>query len=306
MNSYVYYDENTGAIKVIAPVPLVEYEQWAVTKLDMMSACKFLSGEWDTNQWFVSSASTAEHCILSQNQFDFVLQDDAPMVEIQQTHNSHLIMSAINVTIYTKLRLLELTVSSEAAKVNLDRLEDDSMQFFVTKRNDPSHVYAIITCQARELLSTGKLSFDLPIEAADFSVMTKKIFRYYTLQIKRNKIARREHGWQRFNDLVAYRQVDNVEQARDGILVTHNLTQKRLEISLDGDVHDLAHILGSYSAMMFLTKKKDPTILIDIIKFDLRDIDLNQQVTVKLPEHVGLEFGVSGFPYADKLSFLRK
>ncbi len=272
-----------------------------------MSANKFLSGEWDTNQWFVSSSSTDDNCIISMNQFDYVVDSQDTIEELPRSENTQHIKSAIRVAIYTKLKRFELSVAPEATSLNLKGLEDDTMEFFITKRNDPSHVLTIITTTAKELFEQGTLIFDFPVDGNDFSVLTKKLFRFYQLTVKRNKMTNRsQHAHHRVNTLVSYKQIKTLAEGRDGIIVIHNVNTGLLEISLDGEVHDITTEMNSTGVTIFLTHPRDPTILIDTVKFDLRDIDFNKTLTLPVAREAGLQFGIAGFPYVDKLSFLRK
>lgn len=307
MKTFLYYDQTTGVIKAISPIQSSEFDRWSLTRIDIPTANKFLMGEWDTNQWFVSSATTEENCILSTNQFDYLPKTSNTIEVLPRSEHTQHIKTAIGVTIYTKLKKFELTVDTEIAKIDFSKIEDDTMEFFITKRNDPSHILGMITTSATELFEKGTLIFDFPIEGNDFSVSTKRLFRFYQLTVRQNKLSKRvKYAHQRYNTLVPYTRILMPQDGNDGIMVVHYVNKNQLEISMAGDGCDLSYSHDSDAAMIFLTKPHDPTILIHVINFNLRDIDHNKRVTVHLPEHVGNEFGVAGFPYADKLSFLRK
>jgi hypothetical protein len=307
LKTFLYYDQSTGVIKAISPVQSSEFDKWALTKLDIPTANKFLMGEWDTNHWFVSSNTTEDKCVLSMNQFDYLPQTSTTIEVLPRSEHSQHIKTAIGVTIYTKLQKFELSVAPEAAKLDLSKIEDDTMEFFITKRNDPSHILGMITTNAKELFEKGTLIFDFPVEGNDFSVSTKRLFRFYQLTVRRNKVSNRvKHSHHRYNTLVPYTRIKTMQDGKDGIIVVHNVNKDQLEISLDGEVYDITTDASSEIATLFLTRERDPTILIDIVKLDLRDIDYNKTVVIPVPHDAGVDFGISGFPYVDKLSFLRK
>lgn len=307
MNSYLYYDPTTGAIKAISPVMSNEFANWTMTKIDIPTASKFLSGIWDTHQWYVSNSSTVDNCVLSLSQFDYVATDTDTIEVLPRSEHLHQIKSAIGVVIYTKLKLFEISVAPEASVVNLTKVSNATMNFIIAKRKDPTHILAVITTTAKQLFEQGTLTFDCPIEGDDFVVSTNKLFRFYQLSVRRNKMSRKvKHAHHRFNTLVTYTDIQDVSEAREGILVVHDVKNNELLISLDGEVHDIITSIGTENATLFLTRPRDPTILIDSVKFDLRAIDSNKVFKVAVPSNVGEHFGISGFPYVDKLSFMRK
>ena len=307
MNSFLYYDATTGSIKAISPVQSEEFAKWSMSKIDIPTATKFMTGVWDTHQWYVSNASTVDKCVLSLSQFDYVVNDTDTIEVLPRSESLHNIKSAIGITIYTKLKLFEISVAPEASTAVLNNSKNATMNFIIAKRNDPTHIIGIITTTAKELFDKGTLTFDCPIEGDDFVVSTNKLFRFYQLSVRRNKMARKvKHAHHRCNTLVTYTEIHDVEDSKEGILVVHDVKNGTLLISLDGEVHDIIATTGSESATLFLTRPRDPTILIDSVKFDLRDIDSNKIFKVDIPPNAGEHFGIAGFPYVDKLSFMRK
>ena len=306
ITSFLYYDARTGEIKAISPIASDDFKQWACTKIPLPTATKFLSGEWDTTRWYVASESTEEHGIVRDTQFDYlpVVSDD--LVSIPRAEASQHSSSAITLTVYTSIKTLDVSIAKIDTEINLDKLPEQEMVFYMTKRNDPTVVYGEFTVSVAELFEKGSLSFTYDFEATDVSLYTKQLFRFYQLNVKRNKMTKRKaHSYLRVNTLVPYTQITKRKEAASGILVVHNVNKNTLEISIDGDVADITADLNNEIAPLFLTRHRDPTVLVDNLAFNLKELNEGNVITIALPEGVGSEFGVSGYPYIDNLFFMR-
>ena len=308
IKSYLYYDANTGEIKAISPIPSEDFAQWACTKIPLPTATKFISGEWDTTRWFVASESTEEDGIVRDTQFDYVPVVTEELVAIPRAEVSQHISSAVTINVYTSIKTIEVTVAKIDVKLDLKNLPEAEMLFYVTKRNDPSVVYGEFTVPVEELFETGAITIPYEFDATDVSVYTRKLFRFYQLNVKRNKLSKRKlHTHLRVNTLVPYKEIKkrSEAEAESGIIVVHNVNKGTLEISMEGDVDDITSDLNNDTVPLFLTRPLDPTILIDNLYFNLSELVDGNVVVLPVPENAGDEFGVSGYPYIDNLFFMR-
>lgn len=307
ITSLVYYDQLTGAIKAITHNPIMEFSEYAVTRLPHYTAYKFMSGEWDTSTWFVTSDSTPDQGSVRQNQFDYMAVISNELTEVPRYDASQHIGSAITVSVYTALKTVEISVAKIKVEFDLAKVIDLNMVFYLTKRNDPSVVYGEFTVSIKELFESGAMTFTYKAEVRDVSLYTKKIFRFYQLHVKRNKLTRRNTSHLRENRLVTYKLIDKIDKLATGILVIHNTKNNTLNISINGDTNDVTDLLDELSienVPLFLTHPRDPMVLVDNLSFQLGDI--TKSITIQIPDHAGNTFGISGYPYMDNLFFMRK
>jgi hypothetical protein len=302
MKFYLYYNDGTGEIKAISPIQSNEFKDYALTRIEPKVAHKFMTGELDPIHWFVGSDTTEDNCVLTNTQFDISSKPSDVIEEIQLAVSGLQNPSAINVTVYTKSKQVKISVPATAAKMDMKRLREDTMSFYISKRNDPSHVYAIITCKIDELFEKGSMTFDVKTLVGDFQVYTRKIFRSYELTIRRSS-SMQDIGNRRSNKLRNYQRYQQINE--DYLLATHQPSDNTLTISLMGDKQDL-NTSGTDSAILFLTKPNDPTVLESTVRFNWTQIDSNRPVVIKLPDTVGTSFGICSFPYTDNLLFIRK
>lgn len=300
---HVFYDEQSGEIKAISPNMETDFPNFSVTKIPFDTAFKFLSGEYSTNGWFVSSTSTPENGILTQDQFDFQPQVDDELTMVPRKDYMVNMASAIDVTLIPIDSRIEIAVPE--VKVNLNLKGKPDMIFYVTKRNDPSEVFATFTVNVEELFEKKKLSFPFEAKIKDCSVYTKKLFRFYQMSIQHTRKKMTQQGsHMRHNTLVEYRYTKKVVKADNGINVVHNINNRTLDLYITGDTSHIPHYQNS--VMLMLTKPRDPTVLIETITYDIQQLIDLQKITITLPDNVGTDFGISGYPYMEQLTFTRK
>lgn len=298
---HVYYNAVTGIIRSISPVITDEHPDCAVTQIDYTTALNFLTGVWDSTSWFVNSNSSETNGVLTQSQFDLLPAGSGGLESIPRENSLYTINSAIVVTVYTKSNTFEVTIPTIRPVLDFANIPSENMVFILTKRNDPSYVIAEITVPIKELFDTGVFRYQFKSTLLDFSVYTEKVFRFYQLKIKKNATTRSTNNG-RINKLVEFRKIKKIKDASSGIIVVHNINKHVLEISLvDIEYEPDAYTTGQ----LYLTKKNDPTILIDIITFAWADLYSNKSIVVPILPIIGKSFGIASFPYTDELSFMR-
>lgn len=301
---YVYYEEESGHIQLLSPVKNDAYPACSVTTIDYDLASKFILGEWNMSEWHIASESTYDHGILIENNRDLRLFSGDKIESIQRETVSSKATCAIFVTVYTKSNIFEVSIPPNLIGVKLPKLEKDDMTFFLTKRNDPTQVISEFTVEIAELFTHGWVQLPFKSTLDDFSVFTKKQFRNYQLKMKKRVAIATPHNG-RINTLVPFTKIKNQELVEGSINVVHNINTNTLTISLvDLDFTELSQVVQT-TGSLFLTKENDPTILIDIVKFNWGDFTASSSINIKLNKKVGI-FGIASYPYADHLTFMRK
>lgn len=299
----VYYNAETGEIKAITPAKEELFSDFACTQIPFETAFKFLNGEYTTQSWYVASCSTEQDGVLTQDQFDFQLQVDDKLTMIPRKDYMLNVTSAIEVTLIPIDSRVEISVPDVKFPMNLKDRED--MIFYVTKRNDPSEVYATFSVNPEELFEKKKISFPFDAKVRDCSVYTKKMFRFYQMSIQHTRKKMNQIGSSvRQNTLVNYRYTKKAITADNGINVIHKINNGTLELYITGDTSHIPHYINS--AMILLTKPRDPTVLIKAITFNIQELIDNGRLTINLPDDIGENFGIAGYPYMEQLTFTRK
>jgi hypothetical protein len=198
---------------------------------------------------------------------------------------------------------IEIAIPEIKGKLNTRNRED--MIFYVTKRNDPSEVYSSFKVNVDELFQKGMVRIPFEMKAKDFSVYTRKMFRFYQFSVQNTlKKISQFGGNMRHNRLVAFQYTNKVVKADNGINVIHNINNSTLELTITGDTSHIPHYINS--VMLMLTKHRDPTVLIDTVKYDIQHLINYGKFVIPLPENVGIDFGISSYPYMEQLTFTRK
>jgi hypothetical protein len=299
----VYYDEATGEIRALSPNVEPDFAHLGGTKISFEVAFKFLNGEYNTTGWFVASCSTPEDGVLTQDQFDFTPQVDEHLSMVPRKDYMFNMVSAIDIAFIPIEERIEVTVPELKIKLKTKGRED--MVFYVTKRNDPSEVYSTFTVNVDELFKEGKVSIPFTTNVKDFSVYTKKMFRFYQFSVQHTlrKMAQ-FGGTMRHNKLVDFRYTKKAKKADNGINVIHNINNRTLELHITGDTSHIPHYIND--VMLMLTKHRDPTVLIDTITYDIHKLINDQTIVLPLPDNVGDDFGLASYPYMEQLTFTRK
>lgn len=304
---YVYYEERTGKIKVLSPVESDDQPQCAVTRIPSETAIRFITGEDNVDKWFITANSTPEQGYLTQNEFDLKPLDTGKVISIQRASPTQAFSSAIFVRVFTTRKKFEVAIPEQFINYEMKYDLPDNLEFHLTRRNDPTVVYEDFVVSVKELFEKGKVECDMTVEAKDFSVFTKQYFMHYQLEVKRSFGGGKSKrvGNTRFNKLVCFDLVKKEKDANNGIIVIHNINNSTLEIRVLGHESEL-QFDGMTQGILFLTKHRDPTVLVDMIKFDIAELMDRGKIVIKLSNTTGTDFGVSSYPYADALSLLRK
>jgi hypothetical protein len=251
----------------------------------------------------VSSSSTEEEGILTQDQFDFQTHIDEELTMVPRKDYMVNMSSAIEITLIPIDSRVEVSVPDIKVKLNLKGKPD--MVFYVTKRNDPTEVYTSFTVNVEELFEKKTLSFPFDVKVKDCSVYTKKMFRFYQMTIQHTRKKMTQQGSNmRHNTLVTYRYTKKPVKAENGINVVHNINNRTLDLYITGDTSHIPHYVNS--VLLMLTKPRDPTVLIDTLKYDIQKLIDDQKITLTLPDNIGNDFGISSYPYMEQLTFTRK
>lgn len=300
---YVFYDEASGVIKAISPNYETDFLNFGVTQIPFETAFKFLSGEYSTNGWYVASSSTLENGVLTQDQFDFTPQVDTELTMVPRKNYMLHVKSAIDIAFIPLEERIEVTVPEMDFKINTKGKED--MIFYITKRNDPSEVFATFKVNVEELFTEGKVSIPFTTKVKDFSVYTKRMFRFYQFSVQHTLKKMVQFGDNmRHNKLVNFRYTKKPFTADNGINVIHNINTGTLELYITGDTSHIPHFVNN--TLLMLTKHRDPTVLIDTITFDIQQLIDQEKITLTLPDNVGTEFGLASYPYMEQLTFTRQ
>lgn len=299
----VYYEENTGTIRSISPVLTSEHSDCSVSTIDYDTALLFLTGVYDPSSWFVNPHSNENQCSLTQNQFDLLPMGNNNIESIPRENISHKVTSAIFITVFTKSKIIQVSIPANKNSVLLDRYTNTDMVLYLTKRNDPSYVVAEFTIPVNQLFSTGNIQLSFKSDLNDYSVYTKKLFRFYQLKVTKSLFGKVINNG-RINKLVMYTTVKSNHDVIYGILVNHNINTNELSIQLIDSETDIHNEYNISSIILYLTKDRDPTILIHTINIDFMTLISGECITVPLPL-IGDTFGISSYPYTDSLNFMR-
>ena len=172
------------------------------------------------------------------------------------------------------------------------------MVFYITKKNDPTYLLSEIKVPIRPLLITGKFTAPLEI-SSEFSIYTKKIFRFYQYNIKTNNNKRNTIG--RVNNLVAYETSTNLAEVYDGLLAIYNVATQHIEVKLMEKSYDLN--TNKDVITLYITNEYDPNILITSVTIDKSILLEGNTAYYNIGELTN--FSIVSYPYTDNLTFYK-
>jgi hypothetical protein len=295
---FVYFDPETTEIKAVSPVELPEeYPGYELAQINYDLGLKFITGEENIHMWYLGLKDGKAK--MSRNCFDIpALRRDSyyPIPRIEQTGRR----TAIHAAVYLSSNVIEFSIPPQFVGMELENIEEKEMTFFLTKRNDPSHLIAEFKVDIAELFKSGSISCDFDSTYKDFSLFTARVFNHYTFDVKKSRLYRATNGnGVRMNKLVGYKLVDKIPEDFCGLIAIYNADKYKLELRV---WNDCAISAPSSQSVLLITRKHDPTVLVDAVNFDLTRLLADHAVKIHLPYDVHqFDFGLAGYPLADEM-----
>lgn len=302
MNSfYIYYDAQ-GAIKAVAPAPQEEFGEYDFHVVDEATAVKFITAEYHIDEWFVVETRAGEFN-LQQNVLDSRPSDAGSIIQVTAGEQSASAPS-IQVTVYLKSNTFEVSIPQKFVGVPLVNVSEKEMKFILHKPKDPSMVLGEVKVNIQQLVERGSVRYQLKGQLTDFSVTTVKVFRNYHLEVKNADWMSSKVRTGYMNKLAVFKNVDEVPEDFQGVVVYHLINNSTLELKVVGEPQ--LYTPESSKPSVFLTKAGDPMIFVDTIEIDVNELITKGALETKVKKKAGVKFGVSGFPIADQMLFIRK
>jgi hypothetical protein len=297
---YAHYDEQTGKIVAIGGRALPEdHPGTVVVELEEEIAVKFMTHEWDMTDWIYGKKYGMETAILTQDVTGLIPPNLGDLVEIPRA--THINAMGLRIRMTLSEDLIEIFIPEHFVGKRFEYIENDNLNFILTKRNDPTFVITEFNVNVDELFEKGHVSVNFDLGLNDYSLFTNRVFFYYQLEVNAvPKHITKELSSSRINNLVAYKNT----KVKNGIQAIHDSMTNTLKLELVGKAK-LNWPLGS-DCLIFMTKPNDPTVVYDAIPINVETFWSNKEVTLQLPEDLDQAFGVASYPLSYDLAFTRK
>jgi hypothetical protein len=301
MTFYAHYSENTGKILAVAGRPMPDdHPDATIIELEEEIAIKFMTHEWQMSDWVYGKKYGMNTAILTQDMTGLIPPNLGAMVELPRFNNIDVIGVRARLTLSEDL--VEFYIPEHFKGKPFEYIEDDTLTFVLTKRNDPTFVITEFVVPVDKLFETGLVSLTYDLELNDYSMFTNRMFIHYQLEVNAvPKHVSKEVTSSRINHLVAYKN----EITKAGIQATHDPKTNTLILEIVGKTK-LNWPLVVDDCLLFITKLNDPTIIYDAVSFNIELFWLNRIVTLQLPKDIDQAFGVASYPLSSDLAFTRK
>lgn len=299
---YVYYDKD-GAIKAIAPAPQEEFGEYDFHIVNEDVALKFMSAEYSVDEWFVIESGDGVFN-LQQNILDSAPSDTGSVMVIPEVTDGSSTLPAITVTLYLKSNTFEVSIPQKFVGVPLVNIIEPELRFILHKQKDPSMVLGEFKVNVQQLVERGSVRYQFKNQISDYAVSTIKAFRNYQLMIRNVDWMTAQVRTGHMNKLTVFKQATEVPEDFEGVVVYHLINNNTLELKVVGEPQ--LYTPESSKPSVFLTKAGDPMIFVDTIDYDVDELIEKGGLTTKIKKKAGAKFGVSGFPIADQMLFIRK
>jgi hypothetical protein len=297
---YAHYEEQTGKIVAIAGRPLPEeHPNTTIVELEEEIAVKFMTHEWDMADWVYGKKYGMETAMITQDVTGLIPPNVGEVIELPRSNHFNIVGLRVRLTLSENL--IEFYIPQHFVGKRFEFIETDTLNFVLTKRNDPTFVITDFNINVDELFEKGHVSINYDLDLNDYSVFTNRIFIYYQLEVNAvPKHVTKELSLSRINNLVAYKNT----KIKNGIQAVHDTKTNTLKLDIVGKTK-LNWPLGS-ECFIFMTKPNDPTVVYDAIPINVETFWSNKRVTLQLPEDIDQAFGVASYPLSYDLAFTRK
>jgi len=303
MTSFYIYHDNQGAIKAVAPAPQEEFGDYDFHIVDEEVALKFITAEYSVDEWFVVETGDGVFN-LQQNVLDSVPSDAGTVIAIPQDSTGDSNVPTITVALYLKSNTFEVSIPQKFVGVPLVNITEQELRFILHKQKDPSMVLGEFKINVKQLVERGSVRYQFKNQISDYAVSTIKVFRNYQLVIRNADWMTAHVRTGHMNKLTVFKQATQVPEDFEGVVVYHLINNNTLELKVVGEPQ--LYTPESSKPSVFLTKAGDPMIFVDTIDYDVNELIEKGGLTTKVKKKAGAKFGVSGFPIADQMLFIRK
>lgn len=303
MTSFYVYHDADGAIKAIAPAPQEEFGEYDYYVVDEEIALKFLTAEYSVDEWFVVETGDGVFN-LQQNVLDSVPSDAGTVIQIPPAGDNSSTLPVVTVALYLKSNTFEVSIPQKFVGVPLVNIMEPELRFILHKQKDPSMVLGEFKINVKQLVERGSVRYQFKNQITDYAVSTIKAFRNYQLVIRNADWMTAHVRTGHMNKLTVFKQANEVPEDFEGVVVYHLINNNTLELKVVGEPQ--LYTPESSKPSVFLTKAGDPMIFVDTIDYDVNELIEKGGLTTKVKKKAGAKFGVSGFPIADQMLFIRK
>lgn len=178
-NWYVYVSKETLQVTKVSPV--LEEDDAHIIQIEKDVGLSFIDGPHLINEYVIYFDGTKAHFIKKEKSKDVVVPFYYSPLMIDSKVKDPDILVTIKKNKMTIALKPELKAYAMTIYGNVDKTKQ-SVEFYVSKKNDPNGLLEIFHVDMMELITKGVVTFEFDYEARNISIFTRKIFDSYGLK----------------------------------------------------------------------------------------------------------------------------